>query len=560
MRQVKPTGDFLVPVIYSGHEAHSKVSDFAKGAGLAQLATDAAGNVIGIDYATGMLAFESALERYGAVFNGTSDDSGAIQDAINWFYSKYPDGVASFPMGCSAAIATGLVFDASKSSINFNGLNIDCAPMGEGTIPFTIDGSGVNAFGQARKFISGFKLAGTGKAGTQTAVLVAGSSGAAGGPGPSRMRISDFFLQDFGTCWKFGPNSYALDIRNFEMYHGGTCIYYPDGQPDSGERSSFSHGLIYLSDSACRVDGNHGNWLHFHDVSFDHTGRVMDVRGKAKVFMNLCHVENSDYTIAPFIGTGDGTVIRMRGGEFVVTSATAGRTMPHVVDENITGNGGVFFDGVDFYQANTTSRYFSTGSRTFVNGMTSRSTDDQPILLSPLRNCLKDGTFEGAIGDDLICIYKDTAAITDPYTGTNGSVSYSTTSPKSGSKCLKITKVGAAGTSFGVILGAVPIRDMYRRGTFKGYFKTTASGTFAINPVYFRLQVDGNGVHVNKGTQAAEAQQVKSDTSGSWVIAVSSSSNVATPPEWATHYGLAVDLTSKGAGDVYWDEDERALM
>ena len=43
MRQVKPTGDFLVPVIYSGHEAHAKVSDFAKGAGLAQLATDAAG-------------------------------------------------------------------------------------------------------------------------------------------------------------------------------------------------------------------------------------------------------------------------------------------------------------------------------------------------------------------------------------------------------------------------------------------------------------------------------------------------------------------------------------
>lgn len=47
MRQVKPTGDFLVPVIYSGHEAHAKVSDFAKGAGLAQLVTDAAGNTTG---------------------------------------------------------------------------------------------------------------------------------------------------------------------------------------------------------------------------------------------------------------------------------------------------------------------------------------------------------------------------------------------------------------------------------------------------------------------------------------------------------------------------------
>jgi len=505
-------------------------------------------------------SFLSALERYGAVFNGTSDDSGAIQNAINWFYSEFPDGTATFPMSQRTAIATGLVFDAAKSNIQFNGLRINCAPMGEGTIPFTVDGSGENAFGQAQKFIRGFTLSGTGKLGTQTAILVGGSSGAAGGPGPSRMQISNFYLLDIGTAWKFGPNSYALDISNFEIYHAGTCIYYPDGQPDSGERSVFSNGLVYLSDVGCRVDGNHGNWLHFDDVSFDHCGRVMDVRGKAKVFMDLCHVENSDYTIAPFYGTGDGTVIRMRGGEFVVTAPFGARTMPHIVDENITGNGGVFFDSVDFYGAGTTSRYFSTGARTFVDGITCRSTDDMPILLSPLRNCLKDGTFEGAIGDDLICIYKDTATITDPFTGANGSVSYSSTSPKSGSKCLKITKTGAAGTSFGVILGAVPIRDMHRRGTFKGYFKTTASGTFAINPVYFRLQVDGNGVHVNKGTQASEAQQVKSDASGSWVIAVSSSSNIATPPEWATHYGLAVDLTSKGAGDVFWDEDERALM
>ena len=43
MRTVKPSGDFLVKVVADGHEAHAKVSDFAKGAGLAQLATDAGG-------------------------------------------------------------------------------------------------------------------------------------------------------------------------------------------------------------------------------------------------------------------------------------------------------------------------------------------------------------------------------------------------------------------------------------------------------------------------------------------------------------------------------------
>lgn len=34
MRTVKPSGDFLVPVVVSGHDAVAKVSDFAKGAGL----------------------------------------------------------------------------------------------------------------------------------------------------------------------------------------------------------------------------------------------------------------------------------------------------------------------------------------------------------------------------------------------------------------------------------------------------------------------------------------------------------------------------------------------
>ena len=45
MRTVKPSGDFLVKVVADGHEAMAKVSDVASAAGLAQLATDAAGNV-----------------------------------------------------------------------------------------------------------------------------------------------------------------------------------------------------------------------------------------------------------------------------------------------------------------------------------------------------------------------------------------------------------------------------------------------------------------------------------------------------------------------------------
>jgi hypothetical protein len=283
------------------------------------------------------------------------------------------------------------------------------------------------------------------------------------------------------------------------------------------------------------------------------------VRNGAKVWVTDCHIEADDYALSPIVITGDGTVFKMQGGQFVVTNTTS-RTMPYIVDNSTTGGGGAYFNDVNLWKAYTANRYFSTGSgRTFVNGYTTLSTHDQPILLNANYNALKDGGFESAIEDDLIAVYKDTAAITSAVTGTNLTLSYSATSPRTGSKCLKATKVGAAGTNAGFFI-AVPIRNLKQRSTYKVYFKTTATGSFAINPVYCRLQVDGNGVHVNKGTSAAEPQQTKSDTSGAWVIALSATQGIATPPEWATHYALFIDMTSKGAGDVYFDDIEIAQM
>ena len=60
MRTVKPSGDFLVNVVTGGHEATSKVSDVASAAGLAQLVTDAAGNVVGLGYGQNTLTLPSS--------------------------------------------------------------------------------------------------------------------------------------------------------------------------------------------------------------------------------------------------------------------------------------------------------------------------------------------------------------------------------------------------------------------------------------------------------------------------------------------------------------------
>lgn len=449
-----------------------------------------------------------------------------------------------------------VTIDAAYVGVHFNWSTINTSAMGAG-IPITVTGSVTPPYGQTQTVLQYLTLIGSGRAGTMTAMLFAGPN--TGGNGPSRIRVQGITLKDFNTGIKFGPNSYCQNFEDIEIYQVGTGIYFPDGQGDSGERPVFRSSVIFQCDTAVRVDGNHGVWLHFEGCSFDHNGRQFDVRGSAKVWATDCHIEASDYAIAPIILTGDGTVFKMQGGQFVVTNTTS-RTMPYIVDNSVTGGGGAYFNDVNLWKAYTLNKYFATGTgRTYVNGYTTISTHDQPILLNSNFNALKDGGFENSIEDDLICIHKDTAAITSAITGTNLTLSYSATSPRTGSKCLKVTKVGAAATNAGFYI-AIPIRNNKQRGSYRGYFKTIATGTFTVNPAYVRLQVDGSGVHLNKGTSVSESQQTKSDTSGSWVVASSSLQNISTPPEWATHYALFIDLTSKGAGDVYFDDFELALM
>ena len=69
---------------------------------------------------------ESALQRYGAVLNGTADDTAALQETIDWFAATYPRSVLRFPnMVNQRARLTGeLVVDMAKTAIDFSQLAI----------------------------------------------------------------------------------------------------------------------------------------------------------------------------------------------------------------------------------------------------------------------------------------------------------------------------------------------------------------------------------------------------------------------------------------------------
>jgi hypothetical protein len=97
MRTVKPSGDFLVKVVADGHEAHAKVSDFAKGAGLAQLATDAAGKAIIFPRKYRIEDFLLSVEQL--VRDGSADVSVVFQRAVDFVATLGTTAQIIFPAG-----------------------------------------------------------------------------------------------------------------------------------------------------------------------------------------------------------------------------------------------------------------------------------------------------------------------------------------------------------------------------------------------------------------------------------------------------------------------------
>ena len=100
--------------------------------------------------------------------------------------------------------------------------------------------------------------------------------------------------------------------------------------------------------------------------------------------------------------------------------------------------------------------------------------------------------FEGGSMLEDLFIMADTATITSRLTGTNGSAAHDgTEGALSGTKCLKFTKVGAAGTTlkFGI---KVPLRFKNSRPTFRGYMRKDGTsppttGSMNVNIVVGKL-------------------------------------------------------------------------
>ncbi len=297
------------------------------------------------DYRTDQRLFEIYLSKYGAVFNGTTDDAAAIADAINAMQALVGSGAPRrviMPGGLTAKIATAgvLTMYCGGVGIDFNGLVLDASSLTAGNV-ITVNGRGSSPASMyaAAAPIENFNLIGSQAAGTTSVMLAldGSSTGEVGGE-----FIRNFSILGGGTgieilnyCYVLGIYNGAIEeqVQNALLYTGGTS---------TGENVSLHKCALGNSSSAgCAAiniptGGGTDKELFLYGCSIDYADKLI-VADTGTIELDGCHLESSHtadamVTLSHSAANAAATTLRVKG---VVAPTAAG--VPAIFSVNATG-------------------------------------------------------------------------------------------------------------------------------------------------------------------------------------------------------------------------------
>ena len=258
------------------------------------------------DYRTDQRLFEIYLSKYGAVFNGTSDDSAAIADSINAIQAIGGAGAHRVVMPSGALVAKiatagAITFYCGGVGVDFNGLAMDASSITTGNV-ITVTGSGsaYSTYGYGAGVYTApyenFILAGP-TTGTPTTVLVYLNGGSPVAGQISGGLLRNFMLRGGYTCLQMAANVYIIGFDNFYIGNASQYGVYWQGGTNSGENINWRNGQIancvnsaqtaiglYMSSGAADTD------MYFQGVSFDYCNQLIDQRS-GHLELDGCHIE-----------------------------------------------------------------------------------------------------------------------------------------------------------------------------------------------------------------------------------------------------------------------------
>jgi hypothetical protein len=524
--------------------------------------------------------FGVMLERYGAVFNGTSNDQPAIQNALSAMATgncNGPKALCTFPPGVQARILNpGLSIDVSRLAVNFNYSLLDASGMTSGrAIGVTGTQANVGPYGQQCGGLTNLHLWGHVPPASTPLANVAGIAldSATSGAG-TRAEFRNLYVRGFGGGGiTLANRCYLNQFFNCEIAHCGVGVRQ-FAATDAGESVSFFGGLIYnCSDYAVKTDNSLGQ-INLHGVSLDYNGGFVHCTEGATVFLRDCNLETNwslatgNPDLCPIVCDGTGGAVVVNGGRMPFTGSNPSGY--HLIHSGLTSSQcAVYLQNTWMNNwGNTFNRLAKGQGKVFPRDIIlwDGGHTNMPRIIGAgggfqndaMNEKLSDWSFESApIGTpatvniwDQVFIFDDGGVLpTDLWAGVHGDIGISNLFASHGSQSLELKKKSAAGVTFIVAI----IAPVKRRAAWGMECKVRGDG--AVSGTYGM----GFGASVFRPTPAGAVWRYGVPVD--FPDLVPGTAFVTRAPtglgyQWGdyTHYYMLFDLTTLGPGSLFVDE------
>lgn len=551
----------ITPVPASGNIYGNYVVSTAGGAVTLLDATEGWTAIDGLFETGGSGGFTGAfnLSDYGAS-SALADNATVIQNCINaaeaYAATTTTGGAVVIADSATYKILSGLTYNPALISINWNGATIDATGMTSGSC-FTVNSTNTS-FGQnERNVFQNLSLNGPGLGNAVDMFTFQTAN-----PNTNAQSI---FRNVLGVGFRRGHvysnNAYLVGWYDSIVANCATGVYFPAGATNSVENIKYFGGVIGQNTLAIDMETSTAGELHCFGVSFDFNGAVATVN-QGMLVLHACSLETLNLS-APYlhVGNGSGAVIIARDCHVLCDESTNS-----MYSFQADGLGTLILDGcfMNNLSNGNSINQLTTGTGTIIikntqgfafSGAFLGSINNTMGSLNSSLNAFADGGFESSTQTivDQIFIYNDTAAITNPYTGTNISMVINNTFPITGAQSLAVTKAGAATTAAGFCICAPCLPGQTAVGLLNFRKPGTATGSI-LTSVGWGLVKYVSGVPTLTNFSLINQGPSNFTSADSGLLAFGQAFNpLFRAPAWATHYVWRVDMTSFNAGVIYYD-------
>lgn len=486
-------------------------------------------------------------EQFGAIGDGMADDAPAIQRAMAAIVARGTGGVVLLQPKVAYRCDSGLELDASHVSLfgsallDFSGwtgvyLRVTASSRARPLTP-------ANNYGRKGSIGGSILLRGAGPASKSIGLhfnsdVIATSA---------RLLVENLSIMECGTGVRFGDRAYNNLLINCEIYNCGLCVDYPEAD-DNGERNTLIGCTLFNSVCAVRVALPNGA-LHLVSCSIDYTDVIYDVE-RGSVLATSCHHESRHWVDRPVRCLGDDALIRLDGGYILNQAKEA--TVRNFFDVRVGAT--VLMDGMFVHNIvlkdvdpSRPGSWSTGGGDLRITNSHSFDFGAQPLRLSDSHTSLSDPDFRSATWEDMVWRVRDSVVPIVTRHGDNGDNLRLTKTRLGGETGLAATKAAESGTLSMFVLMAMPVRhdDKVLAGFRVRRALSPADGdvTLFVSPGWIRMEgLDANRIPVVVRQDIVGTQEITVPSDRFLPISPLASRQGRTPPRWATHFVMLVDL------------------